>query len=388
MSTAAAIHKIVADDGHAIIAPSSLDRTVHCPGWLLNATAVPKLPDGEEALEGEAAHWVALVMALAATPGNGELPAVGSKAPNGVLVTDEMIDGGFIYIEALEGLPGKMEERVDVPRIHPTECWGRPDRFTWTPNTRTLRVFDYKFGFEYIEVFENWQLIAYAVGILDKLGLHDDLDKIILELVIVQPRLPHQDGPIRMWTIAASVLRGMVNIANQAAHEALAPNPSTKTGPWCLHCPARVSCTTLQKTDANIMDFAGHADPMLQSPGDIGRELRYIMAARNRLKARQTGLEAQAEALLRAGKMVPFFMMEPTQARLTWHDDVQPAEVEALAQMFGKSALKPPALKTPTQVIKGKILDATVMTAYSSRPTGAMKMVPDSTTKAAKVFQK
>jgi hypothetical protein len=382
--------EIIADEGHAVIAPSSLDRTVHCPGWLKNATAVPKLPDGEEAAEGEAAHWVALVMALAAVPGNGEMPAVGSKAPNGVLVTDEMIDGGFTYVEALEGLPGKMEERVDITRIHPTECWGRPDRFTWTPNTRTLRVFDYKFGFEYIEVFENWQLVAYAIGILEKLGLHDHLDNIILELVIVQPRLPHQDGPIRMWTVAASKVRAMVNIANQAAHEALGPNPSTKTGPHCLHCPARVSCVTLQQTTANVMDFAGHADPMLQTPGDIGRELRLIMAARNRLKARQTGLEAQAEALLRAGKMVPFFMMEPAQARLAWHDDVQPAEVEAMVQMLapGKSALKPPALKTPTQVIKGRILDATVMSAYSSRPTGAMKMVPDSTTKSSKVFQK
>src|SRR5712672_359077 len=95
--------EITADAGHAIIAPSSLDRTVHCPGWLKNATTVPALPEGEEAAEGEAAHWVALQMALAAVPGNGELPAVGSKAPNGVVVTDEMIDGGFIYVEALEG---------------------------------------------------------------------------------------------------------------------------------------------------------------------------------------------------------------------------------------------------------------------------------------------
>ena len=380
--------EITADAGHAIIAPSSLDRTVHCPGWLKNATAVPPLLEGEEAAEGEAAHWVALQMALAATPGNGELPAVGSKAPNGVEVTDEMIDGGFIYIEALEGLPGKMEERIDIPRIHPTACWGTPDRFTYTPNTRTLRVFDYKYGFEYVEVFENWQLVAYAVGILDKLGLHDHLDHIILELVIVQPRLPHRDGPIRMWTVAASKVRAMVNIAFNAAHEALGDNPSTHTGPHCLHCPARVSCVTLQKATANIMEFSGHADPMLQTPGDIGRELRLIMAARARLKARQTGLEAQAEALLRAGKMVPFFMIEPAQSRLTWHDDVQPAEVEALAQMFGKSALRPPALKTPTQVIKGKILDSAVVNAYASRPTGAMKMVPDSTTTAAKVFQK
>lgn len=367
---------------HAPIAPSSLDRTVHCPGWILNASLLPPEAPTDESKEGEAAHWVALAGAL----NPPELSSlVGVVAPNGVTVTDEMVDGACVYVDALEGLPGKMETRVEIRRIHETACWGTPDRFTWTPNTKTLRVFDYKFGFEYIEVFENWQLVAYAVGVMDMLGLNDSLDGVIVELVIVQPRLSHRDGPVRMWPVSATKLRTMVNEANQAAHEALGPNPRTATGPHCAHCPARVSCTTLAKSTANWMEFAGHADPLLTSPGDIGRELRLVQLARARLKARQTGLEAQAEALLRAGKVVPFFVMEPGQSRLKFFDDVTPAEIEALAAP-GKTALKPPTLKTPTQIIKGKIVDATVMSAYSERSPGGMKMVPDNTTKAAKVF--
>lgn len=367
---------------HAPIAPSSLDRTVNCPGWIKNASVQPPEAPTPESLEGEAAHWVALQMAL------GTVPAVGDKAPNGATVTDEMVDGGYVYVEALEGLPGKMETRVDIPRIHPTHCWGTPDRFTWTPNTKRLRVFDYKFGFEYVEVFENWQLIAYASGIMDTLGLHDQ--DVILELVIVQPRLSHPDGPIRMWSVAAPKIRPLVNIAFSAAHEALGDKPTTKTGPHCLHCPARVSCNTLARAVFNIIEFSGHSDPMLSTPDEIGRELRLVQAARARLKARQTGLEAQAEALLRAGRMVPFFMLEPGQSRLKWFDDVKPEEVEAVVKALNpnKTALKPPALITPTQAIKGRVLDASVMEAYSSRPPGAMKLVPDTTTKAAKVFSK
>ena len=375
---------IAADEGHAVIAPSSLDRTVKCPGWLKNSSVLPPQAPTEESMEGEAAHWVALTMA---TPGC-EIPSVGSKAPNGVAVTEEMIEGGFVYVEALEGLPGKMETRVNIRAIHETACWGTPDRFTWTPNTKTLRVFDYKFGFEYVEVFENFQLVAYASGIMDLLKLNDALDNIVLELVIVQPRLPHRDGPIRMWTVGATKVRAMINEAHSAAAEALGDNPRTKSGPHCLHCPARVTCVTFQRTVANIMDFAGHADPGLVNERDVGNELRLVMDARQRLKARQTGLEAIAESMLRAGKRVPHFMLEPGQSRLKWFDDVKPEEVEALVKSINpsKSALKPPALLTPTQVIKGKILDGAVMSAYSDRPPGAMKMVPDTTTKAAKVF--
>jgi hypothetical protein len=367
---------------HAAIAPSSLARTVRCRGWIKNASLLPPEAPTDASKEGDAAHWVALQMAL------GVVPDVGTVAPNGVAVTDDMIDGGYIYVEALEGLPGKMEQRVEIKRIHETECWGTPDRFTWTPNTKTLRVFDYKFGFEYVEVYENWQLISYASGIMDTLGLNDDIDQVILELVIVQPRLSHRDGPIRMWPVAATKIRAMINQAYAAAHEALGPNPSTESGPHCLHCPARVNCVTFQRTVANILDFAGQAEPALVNEADIGNELRLVMDARQRLKARQTGLEAVAEAMLRAGKRVPHFALEPGQSRLKWFDDVRPEEVEAMAKLRGKTVLRPPTLITPTQAIKSKALDQAVMSAYADRPPGAMKLVPDTVTKASKVFGK
>ena len=367
---------------HATISPSSIHRTVACPGWIRQAALVPPTPPDDSTLEGDAAHWVALVGAL----NPAELSSlVGMTAPNGQTITDEMTDGAALYVDALEGLPGAMEERVAIPRVHPTECWGTPDRFDWSPATKTLRVIDYKFGHLFVEVFENWQLIAYACGIMDKLGLADQ--DVILHLTIVQPRSYHRDGPIRTWRVSATKLRAMINDMHAAAHEALTDKPRTQSGPHCVHCPARVSCSTLQQTTGNILDFAGRADPLLQTPEDIGRELRLVTVARERLKARQTGLEAQAEALLRAGRSVPFFMLEPGQSRLRWLESVSVAEVEAAAQaLTGRSVLKPPALITPTQAIKAKAFDGTVISQYSERPPGAMKLVADTTAKARKVF--
>lgn len=375
---------------HAPIAPSSLHIIAPCPGSIKNASLLPPQPRTEEQMEGDAAHWVALEMALWPNPEEPMGVLVGTDAPNGVEVTDEMIDGGYLYLDALEGKPGIGESTVPVTRIHPTQCWGSPDWWQWTAATKTLRVIDYKFGFKFVEVWENWQLIAYAAGLMEFLGLNDD--DVILELVIVQPRSYHRDGPIRMWRCSATKIRGQVNIAHSSAHEALeSPNPTTKSGDHCLQCAARVGCTTYQKSIGAILDFVGVAEPLLQTPGDIGRELRLVQDARERLKGRQTGLEAMAEQMIRSGRAVPFFGVEPTAGRLKWLEGVSVGEVEAMVQVLapGKTALKPAALLTPTQT-KALLPKAAkiAIDEYANRPNGAMKLVRDNVAKLSRIFQK
>ena len=366
-------------DDHAVIAPSALERTVACPGWIKQAAGVPEVPPHESAAEGTAGHWVATTMKR----GDGAGITRGVHAPNGVEVTDEMIDGGRMWVEALEGWPDTPETPVAIPRIHP-ECWGTPDSRQWNPAMHTLRVAEYKFGHRVVEVFENWQLIAYAAGVMDELRLHDD--ETILELMVVQPRAYHKDGPIRTWTVAATKLRAMINIAHGAAHEALSDNPHTASGPHCLDCPARSMCPTFDKAVGAILDWTGRADPVLKTAGDIGRELRLVEDAQQRLKARQTGLAAQAEALLRQGRAVPFYTLQEGVGRLAWTAPL--AEVEALAQRGGKSVLAPPAMVTPTQARDRKLLPAEILAQYSERPRTGRVMVREETLGASKVFEK
>lgn len=369
---------------HAPYAPSSMHITAHCAGWIKNASLMPPLPRTEEQQEGDLAHWVALVTAL------GDTAAI-VNYPQPDDITDEMLDGAQLYLEALEGKPGVGESKVPITRIHASKCWGSPDWWQWTDATKTLKIVDYKFGFKYIEVWENWQLISYAAGLMEFLGLNDQ--DVILELVIVQPRSYHRDGPIRTWRCAGTKIRAQVNIlANQVEEADTSPNPTTKSGSHCLQCDARVSCTTYQQSIGTILDFEGVAQPLLQTPGDIGRELMLVQDARERLKGRQTGLEAMAEQMIRTGRPVPFFGMEQSAGRLKWLDDVQPPEVQALVQMFapGKTALKPLALITPTQV-KGLLPKAgkdMIDGTYATRPHGAMKLVRDNMAKLSRIFQK
>jgi len=370
---------------HTRIAPSSLHITTPCPGSVILSEAMPELPRTEEEAEGDAAHWVALWAAYHQL----ELTSLaGQTAPNGVEITDEMIDGALLYVETVGEAPGAGEVQLAIPRIHSTECGGTPDWWTWTVAAKVLRVIDYKFGFRFVEVWENHQLVAYAIGLMDFLGLTEE--DCVLELTVVQPRSYHPDGPVRTWRVAPSKLRAFVNTMHQSAVEALSPNPSTHTGAHCLDCKARSACLTYQQATGGIMDYIGKAQPNLQTPNDIGRELALVQDMRQRLKGRETGLEAMAEHFARQGKAIPGFSMQSKAGRLKWLEDTNVAEVEGMVlALTGQSALKPPALLTPTQTKKlFKKVDAVVIDGYANRPNGAMALVRDNMAKLSRIFQK
>ena len=362
---------------HAEWAPSSMYLTVACPGWRDQTALMPPEPETEATREGEAGHWVAAVYAS----GTPSLPPVGWHAPNGVEVDEEMLDGAALWVEALEGFPAHIETPVAIPYIHPTKCWGTPDARQWNAATKTLRVADYKYGHEFVDEFENWQMLAYAVGIITELGVFDDPD-VKIEMTVVQPRFYNAE-PIRSWTIQTQGLHHYAERMRLAVREAEGNSPRVISGTHCTHCPARATCKVFAKTSMHAVDFTGRPDPMLSRPEDVGRELQLVQAFIERLKARENGLAAMAEAFLRAGKSVPHFMLEQGTGREAWTVPVE--VVELSANMVGKSALKPPALITPNQARQRKVLDTRVIAAYSERPKGSLKLTPV-TTKLARKF--
>ena len=174
---------------HSVLPPSSAARRVACPGSRKLEALYPSTERSEAELEGEAAHLVAKI-AL-------EIMDVPTDIP-GVVITQDMADGAKLYMDHVYGIACEthlnIEERIDIPRIHPL-AWGTPD--CWMYSNHELHIWDYKFGFGFVEVFENWQLIAYAAGILDRLKVNGIQDQYItVYMHIVQPRSFHRDGPI------------------------------------------------------------------------------------------------------------------------------------------------------------------------------------------------
>lgn len=361
---------------HAILAPSSFDRTIKCQAWVGLASGLPPEPDTEETLEGNAADWVAKQYA------NGNEVAHGTPIPlpGGFHVDYDMIHGAKLWASTL-GYGSISNVPVMIERIHPTACWGEPDGWRWDGIEYVLRLRDYKYGFGLVDEFENWQLIPYAVGIVDTMQIPDDA---IVEMTIVQPRAFHKRGPVRSWRIPVKNLRPYAERAHAAAMRAVpdeqdhtAEVPEAVVGEHCIYCPARHICQTFQYASTKLVEFIGKAESTALPPEAVGAELIIIEAAEKLVKARRESLQTQAETYLRQGKRVLNYGMEPTQTKLKWNEGVTANEILALGTLLEKDLHKPRGeingmaspVVTPAQAIKSGI-DEAVINQYASRSKG------------------
>jgi len=361
---------------HAYLPPSGAHAWVHCAVWPKMSQRFPEA-DSPESAEGTAAHWVC-VEARA-----GREPAPGTRAPNGVAVTNEMLEGADVWMRATGPADAQDHTEQRVGHAPGVLNWGTPDLWRLSPGW--LDVWDYKFGHEHVEVFENWQLTNYAELIRDELGINGVADQQLqVRLHVVQPRSYHRDGPVRTWTVGPlSNLRAAFNILNSAAARAVQPEPVAAVGTHCKHCPGRHACQALHRNALAAVDYAGHATPIELPPEALGHELRALDRAAALLDARRTGLQAQAMAVIKQGQRVPFYAVEPGQSRERWTRP--PAEVLAVAEAMEVKGIGRTELVTPAQA-RELGLDPSLVAAFSERPPGAVRLVADDGSKARRAF--
>lgn len=380
---------------HSILAPSGAPIWMQCARAPGLQAAVPELPPTEESLEGDAAHWVALQIALcyAAIVSGAEdaieFPQLKQKAPNGVEIDQDMLDGGELFADVV-GPEAEHEQRLSIHLVHP-HCYGTPDARRKEP--RIWRVYDYKYGHRFVEVFRCWQLIGYTAGLLEETPRTEWPDYI--EHVVVQPRAYNPEGPVRRWTYPINEIVHLINDmhvqAALAVDESGVPRPDApaKTGHECRDCKARHACSLFQSNAAHLADNAGRADLFELPAPQLAAELSYLDAALQRLKARREGLAIQAETLLTRGQVMLGYAMESNPGNLAWNDGVNVDEVAMLGTALGVTLCRDPEPVTPTQaktILKRRALDPELLDAYSSRPRGKMKLVQSTTIKARKAF--
>lgn len=374
---------------HAFLPPSGAAAWVVCAQWPHMNRRHPE-PDSAESLEGTAAHWAFGEMLF------GRVVAEGQVTPNGVVLTEEMIEGAELYVEtvdarlALHGLDRSalmVERRVAIPRVHPHND-GTPDTWFYARAAGVVEVLDFKFGHKFVDAFENWQLIDYACGILDQIGVAlDGVQDVNTRVVmtVVQPRSYVAAGPVRSWSTLASNLRGHFNRLATAAQFVFEPDERRKATPSdeCEYCPGRHACGALQQSAYLAADKAGASTPVDLTPAAAALELRMLQRAQKRLAARVSGLEATVEAQLKRGLPVPFFALEATAGREAWNKPLD--EILALGSLFRVNIAKPGVL-TPKQAIKAGVPEAVVLP-YVARPGAGTKLVASTGDQAAKVFR-
>lgn len=361
--------------------PSAAGLWVRCAGYATLAARFPELPgDNEVREEGTAGHWAAYEI------GNGRPVPEGTIAPNGVELTDEILDGVAEYLTVLRswGTPVYMESQVAIPSIH-KECGGTIDAWSWDVIKRILRVADLKLGYRPVDPFELWQLIAYVRGVLDYLqAIYGKFtEHFIVEMIIVQPR-GYGHETVKIWRVNSEKLIPYMHRLRIAAEHAIAyrdgeysqkigsEKGAFTAGPHCENCSAKHNCATLQDASLQLIDVSGDHGCLEQTYDQAAAELRRLDRAIKVMEARQAGLEGKLEYGIKTESYIHRnFEISGGAGKLAWREG-KALEAIALAKVLGHDIAKPLQALTPTQA-KAKIA-GTVLDAFTERKPGKLKL--------------
>lgn len=372
---------------HAVFSPSGFALLMQGAGcWELDAMFPDT--DSEAAREGTAAHWVWDALRQVGIPCE-----VGTLAPNGVPVTKEMIEGGREYLNylfkvlnpygvSINSLAVRHEQHMQIPFLHPTLCSGTPDSRYYHVESRHLHIFDYKFGFSFVDAIMNWQLIGYAAGaIYDTEVLHNGQPTQIT-LHVVQPRCYHAESICRSWTISWEQLHEYIGQLRQRIQEASRGNGPCNTGEGCRNCNGRHACQSLRLNVAASAEYTRGFMVEVLPPDALGVELQIVQTAIERMKARETGLIAMAEAEMEQGHQVNGFVIGRGRSTTIWNHP--PEAIIEMAKLYDVNVAKPPEAITPKQA--EALLPSEVVAELSRTIPGAKKVKREDTNKARSIF--
>ena len=359
------------------VRPSGAGTWVVCTGNIDMRAMFPDAPDeadSEVTEDGTACHW------LASEIWEQRPRVVDTLAPNGRVLTDEMFDAVDTYHNVLRAWPNVApvcEQSIPIPRIL-IGMKGTPDAWAYNPDLKRLYIADLKFGFRFVEVWYNWQLMCYACGLLDLLGL--DWATTSIEFVIVQPRSYHREGPVRKWVVKSAMeLMPYVERLRIAANAPAMYVPN----PGCYDCPGRHVCVAYQNAALQAMEIAYTGDPYELPPAALGAELRLLKDAEKKLAGRISGLETQADSMLRRGKTIPGWVLKPSFAREGYVEDGE-RRLLAIAHLIGADIAKPARAITPKQA-RAK-MPSVLVDAFAHKPSTGLRLTKQDPLEAKKAF--
>lgn len=346
---------------HSSIGASSAYRWMACPGSVtLSQGIVPR--SSEYALEGTAAHQLAeqcLVEEFNPSYFLGSNMVISKDgATIEVPVTQEMVDAVKVYVDYIrenDTFHTLIEHRFHLKELH-SDLYGTADCVQFFEDTKVLRVIDYKHGMGIaVEAEGNKQGMYYALGALLTLRFPAH----VVEIVIVQPRCPHPDGPIRSWSIPVVDLldwqADLLDAVHAVERAAETRNVTTmwasaylQAGDHCKFCPAAGvpgKCSAVEQKQQALarVEF----QPLLAyDPAKLAQALHDIPAVEARIKAIREFAYAEAEA----GRCPPGFKLVEKRANRKWRD-AEAAAVK-LYDILADDIYEPEKMKSPAQIEK------------------------------------
>ncbi len=348
--------------------PSDAGRWMRCPGSVALAVRFPQTY-GSDAEDGTRLHDVAAGQLL------GDDPA----SPEDARVVDPYVaDVRRVAHEAggpdHEGVELRIEQKAHWKNL--PDLAGTPDALLVDTHRKRLTIWDLKTGWGLVEVWENWQLLCYAVMVM--------LAGWTVDLRIVQPRPYHPDGPVRSWVLTWEELQKYMGWMGKSFKEARVPGAPLRPGNHCLYCDALPGCPAAREVTLRAVKYAS-TEPVDLPNEYLGRELAVMRETLGILKLRTAALEEMAEHMLRNGRRVPgMAMIAGTRGgRIKWSQS--DAATRSVLQMLTGKDHAVAHMPTPTQ-LKAQGVPEEIIKSITHHQPGKMKLSTDVDTLAKKAF--
>lgn len=324
---------------HSKYSPSQLKRIITCPGSVqLYEELKPVQTSSEYAEEGTLLHSYMEKYLLSARFDkvlDAEHRAVCTEAAE--YVHQYLTKTCDIFMEvkaAIEDLP---------------EVFGTADLIGVDHEKEIIHIFDYKFGAHVrVDVEDNPQFYAYALGAIDTLGL-DTTYKI--KIHVVQPRMDNMYAVeisynhLREWK--ENVLRPAILNAKSDSPKFC---PSEEGCRWCL-CKARCQAchTAAQEAAKTVFETYSLAKTRAAITPE---ELAAFYSQAAELKSQIKAVEEYVLTELLAGRKVPGYKVVHGRATRKWKDEVLAARYLSDTYDADPEDLYETKFKSPAQIEK------------------------------------
>lgn len=402
--------------GHSLVGASSCERWWNCPGSNALIAKLPTPPNTKYAAEGTVAHALCedvlknKVCFDARWDATAKIGEIYEEDDYQFEVTEEMAEAANLYVNTILADAKRIEcnlrksvqlsgnnkeawkhwdvltqERINQRWVNieqsftledvDSEARGTNDASIYVPG-ETLIVYDFKYGKGVpVEAIENKQMLYYAIGAAgDKL-----MDFKSIELVIIQPRAEHPQGPVRRWVTTPQY----VNTFKQELAKrikATRTSDKTETGKWCRFCSAKMICPAT-RSKVNEIAKVDFQEPVksnaLRTPDQLTPlELKTLLDNADLIENYIKEVKEYAFNLLnRGGTVEGYKLVKGGKAHRKWENEELAASMLELE--FGEDEIYKTSLKSPAQIEKLGNSAKEVVELYAIRPDSKLVLAKD-----------
>jgi hypothetical protein len=344
---------------HSPVGASSCERWWNCPGSVRLVASMPPQPPSVHAKDGTKAHALAEFALRKNVDAFKASEQYNVDDGTGVGISMEMVEAVQLYLDVIDEDIFKykmkkadleIEKQFQLTHIH-ADARGTNDANLGVFLDRLI-IYDFKYGKGVaVEVKDNKQGLYYALGALQG----GDYDTV--EIVIVQPRAIHRDGPVRRWALSRSDLLGFGEALKTHIMDTQRADAPLQCGDHCqkYFCPALAVCpavkTRVNEVAVGVFDEPVRTLPAPESltPGALKKLLDTIPIIDAYVKA----VEDYALNLANKGGQVEGYKLVQKRSIRQWRDpDIVLVKWPAYAARVVTEVLSPAQLET---VLKEKL---------------------------------